>query len=68
MKIPPPRITSSLGRLQPVTMDVEATKRDGWQEQHILVVSENDDRLDFVEREIVRRIGNRLYGSGGKND
>jgi hypothetical protein len=26
------------------------------------VVSEQDDRLDFVEREIVRRIGERLYG------
>lgn len=33
-----------------------------WRDQHILVISESDDRLDFVEREIVRRIGERLYG------
>jgi hypothetical protein len=26
------------------------------------VISENDTRLDFVERELIRRIGNRLYG------
>jgi hypothetical protein len=43
-------------------MDVEAIKRDGWKEQRILVISENDTRLDFVEREFIRRIGNRLYG------
>jgi hypothetical protein len=28
------------------------------------VVNEADDRLDFVEREFIRRIGNRLYGHG----
>jgi hypothetical protein len=37
-------------------------KRNGWRDQHVLVVSEQDDRLDFIEREIVRRIGERLYG------
>jgi hypothetical protein len=47
-------------------MDVESTKRDGWQQQHILVVAENDDRLDFIEREFVRRLGERLYGTHGK--
>lgn len=62
MKIPPHRYPSPLGRCQPEIMDVETTKRDGWQEQHILVVSDNDTRLDFVEREFIRRIGNRLYG------
>ena len=39
-----------------------AVKERGWQDQHILVVSEHDARLDFVEKEIVRRIGERLYG------
>ena len=62
MKITPPRYTSPLGRYQPKIVDVEATKRDGWLEQHILVVSDDDARLDFVEREFVRRLGNRLYG------
>ncbi len=65
MKIPPYTYRSPLGRLQPNPVDAEAVKRDGWREQHILVVSERDERLDFVEREIVRRLGERLYG--GRN-
>ena len=63
MKIPVPRYQSPLGRLLPNTTDLEAIKQNGWRDQHILVVSEHDDRLDFIEREFVRRIGNRLYGS-----
>ncbi len=51
-----------LGKLQPRTTDLDAIKEAGWREQHILVVNETDARLDFVEREIVRRIGERLYG------
>ena len=43
----------------------DCVKRDGWREQHILVVNEADERLDFVERELVRRLGERLYGPGG---
>jgi hypothetical protein len=46
-------------------MDIEAVKQRGWQEEHILVVSDSDSRLDFAERELIRRIGERLYGSGG---
>jgi hypothetical protein len=51
-----------LGKLQPRVTDLDAVKEAGWREQHILVVNETDSRLDFVEREIVRRIGERLYG------
>lgn len=40
----------------------EDIKRQGWRDQHILVVAENDDRLDFMEREFVRQLGERLYG------
>lgn len=65
MKIPLHRYRCPLGRLQPRTTDIEEVKRDGWREQHILVVSEQDERLDFIEREILRRIGERLYGQGG---
>jgi hypothetical protein len=43
-------------------MDLEAVKREGWRKEHILVVSEGDERLDFVERDFIRRIGERLYG------
>ena len=65
MKIPQHPYRCPLGRLQPNPVDADAVKRDGWHEQHILVVHEADERLDFVERELVRRIGERLYGPGG---
>ena len=65
MKIPAQSYRCPLGRLQPQTTDLDAIKQTGWREQHILVVSEQDDRLDFVEREFVRRLGERLYGLGG---
>jgi hypothetical protein len=48
--------------MQATPMDVEAAKRQGWREQHILVVSEEDERLDFLERQLIRSIGERLYG------
>lgn len=62
MKIPVQQYRCPLGRLQPQTTYLETVKQSGWRDQHILVVSEQDDRLDFVEREFVRRIGERLYG------
>ncbi len=62
MKIPASPYRCPLGRAQPHSTDPEAIKRHGWQDQHILVVSERDERLDFVEREIIRRLGERLYG------
>ena len=65
MKISPQHYRCPLGRLRPNAVDADAVKRDGWREQHILVVNEADERLDFVERELVRRLGERLYGPGG---
>jgi len=67
MKVPTPQYRCPLGRLQPDTTDLDAMKRNGWRDQHILVVNESDERLDFIEREIVRRIGERLYG-GQRHD
>jgi tryptophan 2,3-dioxygenase len=55
MKLPTPTYRCPLGRLQPEATDLEVLKQRGWRDQHILV----------VEREIVRRIGERLYGQGG---
>ncbi|RDE49475.1 MAG: hypothetical protein DVS81_16510 [Candidatus Accumulibacter meliphilus] len=66
MKIPPQRYRCPLGRLQPDVTNLEAVKETGWREQRILVVSDADDRLNFVEREFVRRLGERLYGTGGR--
>lgn len=42
--------------------DPEAVKREGWQGMGVLAVSVDDARLDWPEREVVRQIGNRLYG------
>jgi hypothetical protein len=62
MKIPAPAYRSPLGRLQQQTIDLEAMKQRGWRDQNILVVNATDERLDFIEREFVRRLGERLYG------
>jgi hypothetical protein len=66
MKIPANTYRCPLGRLQPQTTDLDAMKQSGWRDQHILVVSEQDERLDFVEKEFIRRIGERLYGASNK--
>ncbi|CAJ0739059.1 hypothetical protein [Ralstonia mannitolilytica] len=62
MKLPTLTYRCPLGRVQPETTDLEALKQRGWRDQHILVVNVADERLDFVERDFVRRIGERLYG------
>ena len=62
MRIPTPTYRCPLARVQPETTDLEAMKQRGWRDQHILVVNATDDRLDFIEREFIRRIGERLYG------
>lgn len=62
MKVPTPQYRCPLGRLLPESADLDAIKERGWRDQHILVVSDIDERLDFVEREFVRRLGERLYG------
>jgi len=65
VKIPHHPYRCPLARLIPEPVDAEALKRYGWREQHILVVNEADERLNFVEREWVRQLGERLYGPGG---
>ena len=68
MKVPTPQYRCPLGRLQPRPPTGRHQER-GWRDQHILVVNESDERLDFIEREFVRRrIGERLYGLGGRRD
>ncbi len=62
MRIPTPQYRCPIGRLQPQTTDLDALKERGWHDQHILVVNAADERLDFTEREFIRRIGERLYG------
>lgn len=40
----------------------DEVKRDGWKEQGVLAVSVDDDRLTWPERELVRQLGEKLYG------
>ena len=42
--------------------DPEQVKRDGWQEQGLLAVALDDHRLTWPERELVRQLGEKLYG------
>ena len=65
MSHPPGNYRCPLGRLQPQVTDLDEVKRNGWREQQILVVDAQDERLDWVERELVKRIGERLYGRPG---
>ena len=64
MKVPTPAYRCALAQLQPDPRpDPEQIKREGWRDQQILVISPDDTRLDWVERELLRRIGDRLYGA-----
>ena len=40
----------------------ELVKRDGWLEYGILVVNEDDQRLTWPERQLIRQLGERLFG------
>ena len=41
----------------------DQVKREGWREQGLLAVSVDDERLSWPERELVRQLGQRLYGN-----
>lgn len=43
-------------------MPPEEMKRLGWQAQRVLVIDADDERLTWPERELVRQLGERLYG------
>ena len=55
-------LRSHLGRHQPKSIDPEAEKRSGWRRHGILVVAEQDPRLSWLERELIRQLGVKLYG------
>ena len=37
-------------------------KREGWREQGLLAVSIEDQRLTWPERELIKQLGEKLYG------
>ena len=59
---------SCISRLQGPTINAEPTKVYGWNQHGILVVAENDGRLTWVERELVRNLGEKLYGRGRRRE
>ena len=40
----------------------DQVKQDGWREQGVLAIALDDERLTWPERELVRQLGERLYG------
>jgi len=40
----------------------EKVKKDGWKEQGLFAVFLDDQRLTWPERELVRQLGEKLYG------
>ncbi len=42
--------------------DPEHVKREGWASEGILVVKSDDQRLSWPERELIRQLGEKLYG------
>ena len=44
----------------------EQVNREGWREQGVLVIAENDHRLTWPEREMIRQLGEKLYGDNRK--
>lgn len=54
-----PRCT--LARFIPNQMDVEEVKADGFNNHRILVVSLDDPRIGWIERQIIEQIGEKLY-------
>jgi hypothetical protein len=40
----------------------DQVKQDGWREQGVLAVAVDDARLTWPERELVRQLGDKLYG------
>jgi hypothetical protein len=42
--------------------DADQVKREGWKEQGLLAVAVDDQRLTWPERELIRQLGEKLYG------
>ena len=40
----------------------DQVKQDGWREQGVLAVAVDDERLTWPEQELVRQLGEKLYG------
>ncbi len=59
----------NLGRIQAKKIDAEKIKREGWNNDGILVVKVDDERLSWPEKELIKQIGDKIYKNkkGEKN-
>jgi hypothetical protein len=44
----------------------EYIKQEGWRAQGVLVIEVDDERLTWPERELIRQLGEKLYGDKQK--
>lgn len=58
-----PYYRSNLANITPTKIDPEVVKKRGWIYEGILVVSEDDPRLGWAEKQFINQIGTRLYGN-----
>ncbi len=55
-------LRSHRGRHQPKRIDAEAEEPAGGRAHGILVIAEQDPRLSWPEREVIRQLGCKVYG------
>lgn len=60
-------LKSYLGRHLPraatSAAELDALRRRAWKQDGVLSLRDGDDRLSWPERELVRQLGERLYGA-----
>ena len=54
-------LKSNLGRMQPKQIDAEKIKCEAFNNDGILVVKVNDERLSWPEKELIKQIGEKIY-------
>jgi hypothetical protein len=59
----------NLGRMQPKQIDAEKIKREAFNNDGILVVKVDDERLSGLQKELIKQIGDKIYKNknGEKN-
>jgi hypothetical protein len=59
----------NLGRIQPKEIDAEKIKREAFNNDRILVIKLDDERLSWPEKELIKQIGDKIYKNkkGEKN-
>jgi hypothetical protein len=55
-------VKSPLGKLIPTRMDTEKIKSEAWHDNGWLVVHVDDSKLNWMEQQVVKNIGEKLYG------